>query len=311
MRGNVTGNLVTGAQTVTIEGTVGGSVLGGAEDLSLANARVGRDFYGFANGVEIGPEANVAGNAMGFGETVDVDGRVGVDFRGFGARVSVSGAVEGDVDGYAGTIAVLPTARVGGNVTGHVDTAGDLERRGRRRRRRHRQRAARRARAAPQRVCDRRLLLRPGHPPRRGVRDGPAACCGCSPCCAEASLPNALAVLRSAGIGLAAAVTLPVAAVIVLRHDHRDPARRADVPRRRHRPVLLEGRDRANHRARRAAQSGDPAALRRDAARRPRHRHRRDQPAVDRRPRKPRADARGLRRDRELDSRALSRGSPA
>ncbi len=181
--------------------------------MSLANARVGRDFYGFANGVEIGPEANVAGNAMGFGETVDVDGRVGVDFRGFGARVSVSGAVEGDVEGYAGTVTVQPTARIGGNVTGHVDTAGDLS-------------------VAPGAVVggtvNEQLVEREqrrneystfGYYFGQVIRLAGAFVTGLLllwlfPVLRETSLPSALAVLKSAGIGLAAAVTLPVAAAL-------------------------------------------------------------------------------------------------
>ncbi len=213
VRGNVTGNLVTGAQRINIEGTVGGTVIGGAEDLSLGNARIGRDLYGFANGVEIGPEANVAGNAIGFGETVDVDGRVGVDFRGFGARVSVSGAVEGDVEGYAGTLAVQSTARVGGNVTGHVDTVGDLS-------------------VAPGAVVggtvNEQIVEREqrrnhyetfGYYFGQVIRLAGAFATGLLllwlfPVLREASLPSALAVLKSAGIGLAAAVTLPVAAVL-------------------------------------------------------------------------------------------------
>jgi cytoskeletal protein CcmA (bactofilin family) len=213
IRGNVTGNLITGAQRVTIEGTVGGSVLGGAEDLSLGTARIGRDFYGFANGVEIAPEANVSGNATAFGESIDVDGRVGIDFRGFGSRVNVSGAVEGDVHGYAGTMAVLSTARVGGNVTGHVDSVGDLT-------------VA--PGAAVGGTVDEQLVERErrrnhyetfGYYFGQIIRLAGAFATGLLllwlfPVLRDVSLPNALAVLRSAGIGLAAAVTLPVAAVL-------------------------------------------------------------------------------------------------
>jgi cytoskeletal protein CcmA (bactofilin family) len=213
VRGNVTGNLVTGAQRVTVEGMIGGTILSGARDLTFENARAGRDLYAFANAVEIGDGANVAGNAFGFGETVRLDGRVGDDFRGFGNTVTVSGAVEGDLDGYAGTITIQPTARVGGNVTGHVDSAGDLtvadgatiggtvdERIVEREQRRNRYETfgyyfSQIIRLAGMFVTG--LLLLWLFPVLRTV-----------------SLPDALAVLRSAGIGLAAAVTMPVAALI-------------------------------------------------------------------------------------------------
>jgi cytoskeletal protein CcmA (bactofilin family) len=214
VRGNVTGNLITGAQTVTIEGTVGGSVLGGAEELSLENGRVGRDFYGFGNSVEIASGANVSGNAMGFGQNVDVDGRVGVDFRGFGNRVDVSGAVEGDVEGYGGAITLTSTARVGGNLTAHVEDLGDLT-------------VADGAVVGG--IVDERLIApgergnryeTAGYYLRQVIRLAGAFVTGLLllwlfPVLRDVALPNATAVLRSFGIGLAAAVTLPVAAVII------------------------------------------------------------------------------------------------
>jgi cytoskeletal protein CcmA (bactofilin family) len=213
VRGNVTGNLVTGAQRVTVEGTIGGSVLGGARDLSFARARVNRDVYGFGNAVDIAADANVSGNAIAFGESVDVDGRVGMDFKGFASRVNVSGAVEGDVDGHAGAITLLSTARVGGNVTAHVDSAGDLT-------------VADGATIGG--TVDEQLVEREqrrnryetvGYYFSQVIRLAGAFVTGLLllwlfPVLREVSLPNAVAVLRSAGIGLAAAVTLPVAAVI-------------------------------------------------------------------------------------------------
>jgi len=213
VRGNVTGNLVTGAQKVTIEGTVGGTVISGARDLSFPRARIGRDLYGFANAVEISDDANVSGNAIAFGESVDVDGRVGVDFKGFGSRVSVSGAVEGDVDGYAGTMTVFSTARVGGNVTGHVDSAGDLT-------------VADGATVGGtvneqlvQREQRRNRYETVGYYFRQVIRLAGAFVTGLLllwlfPVLRTVSLPNTLTVVRSFAIGLAAAVTMPVAAVI-------------------------------------------------------------------------------------------------
>jgi anti-sigma factor RsiW len=214
VRGNVTGNIVTGAQSVTIEGTVGGSVLSGAEDLTLENARIGRDFYGFGNDVEIGSSANVTGNAMGFGETVDVDGRVGVDFKGFGATVTVSGAVEGNVEGYGQTVTVESTARVGGNVTGHVDSAGDLSVAS----------GATVGGTVSEQLVEREHRRNEyetfGYYFDQVIRLAGAFLTGLVllwlfPVLRDVALPNVMAVLRSAGIGLAAAVTLPVAAVII------------------------------------------------------------------------------------------------
>jgi cytoskeletal protein CcmA (bactofilin family) len=216
VRGNITGNLVTGAQRVTIEGTVGGSVLSAAEDVRLENARVGRDLYGFGNSVEIASTTNVAGNAIAGGERVDVDGRVGLDLRGFGAAVTVSGAVEGDVDGFGRRVTLEPTARVGGNVTAHVNSVGDLD-------------------IQPGAVVggdtseqlvergergDRNSYGNVGYYVNQVVRFGAAFLTGLLllwvfPVLRTVTLPNVVAALTSAGIGLTAAVTLPVAALIV------------------------------------------------------------------------------------------------
>jgi hypothetical protein len=217
VRGNVTGNVVTGAQSVTIEGAVGGTVLGSGERVTLEN-RVGRDFYGFGNRVEIASGANVAGNAIAFGgSNIDLGGRVGIDFKAFGGNtVTVSGAVERNVDGGGQTVTVESTARIGGNMTGHVGSTGDLKvedgaliggttseqlvERGHRR--------------------DRNRYLTSGYYLGQVVRLAGLFLTGLAllwlvPVLREVSLPDAMAVLRSAGIGLAAAVTLPVAALIV------------------------------------------------------------------------------------------------
>jgi hypothetical protein len=134
--------------------------------------------------------------------------------KGFGSNVTVSGAVEGDVDGFGRTIRVEPTARVGGNVTAHVDSAGDLT-------------VADGATVGgsvneqlverEQRRNEYRTL---GYYFGQVIRLAGAFVTGLLllwlfPVLREVSLPSPVAVLRSAGIGLAAAVTLPVAAVLV------------------------------------------------------------------------------------------------
>ena len=174
VRGNVTGDLITGGETINVEGTVGGNVIGGGRGVSLLRARVGRNLYGFGRDVSVDAAAEVAGNALAFGEKIDINGRVGTDVKGFGANVTVSGAVEGDVEGFAGKVTLLPSARIGGNVTAHVDSMRRSRDRGRCRRRRQRRHAARRPRAAPQPLFDGRLLREPGRAARRAVPDRPA-----------------------------------------------------------------------------------------------------------------------------------------
>jgi hypothetical protein len=158
--------------------------------------------------------AEIVGNAITFGESIDIDGRVGTDVQGFGATMRVSGNVEGDVEGHAARITLLPSARVGGNVTAHVDSADDLD-------------IASGAVVGGnvdtqlvEREQRRNRYLTLGHYVRQVVRLGAMFLAGLLlltvfPVLRDVSLPNAVAVLRSGGIGLAAAVTLPVAALLL------------------------------------------------------------------------------------------------
>lgn len=214
VRGNVNGNLVTGAQRVTIEGTIGGSVIGAAEDLSFGNVRVGGDLYGFANDVEITRDANVSGNATAFAKSIEVDGGVGVDLRSFGETVRISGTVGDDVVARTGRITLQPSARVTGDVTAHVDSQDDVEIV---------------AGAVVSGNVDTQIVEREqrrnryetvGYYVSQIVRLGAMFLAGLLlfwlfPVLREVSLPNVFAVLRSGAIGLAAAVTLPVAAVLL------------------------------------------------------------------------------------------------
>jgi cytoskeletal protein CcmA (bactofilin family) len=214
IRGNVAGNLVAGAETVMIEGTVGGSVIGGGRGVSISNGRVGGNLYGFGRDLDVEGTAEIAGNALAFGEIVDVAGRLGDDLMGFGRTLTISGNVQGDVEGFGESITLLPTARVGGNLTAHVDTADQLT-------------------VSPGAVVSgqtdtqlvereqrRNRYLTVGYYVRQIVRLGAAFITGlllfwAFPALRELSLPDTVAVLKSGAIGLAAAVTLPVAAFIV------------------------------------------------------------------------------------------------
>jgi hypothetical protein len=214
VRGNVTGNLVAGAETVNVEGSIGGSVVGGARAISLLRARIGRDLYGFGRDVDVDAAAEIVGNAIAFGENIGVDGRVGTDVLGFANKVTIGGNVSGDVEGFAGTVTVLPSARITGNVIAHVDSTGDLT-------------VASGAnvggRVEEQLVAReerRNRYLTVGYYVRQIVRVGAAFLTGlvllwAFPALRDVSLPNVGAVLRSGAIGLAAAVTLPVVALIL------------------------------------------------------------------------------------------------
>ena len=214
VRGNVAGNLFTGGESINVEGMIGGSIIGGAQSLSLARARVGGNLFGFVNEIDVDDAAEIAGNAVAFGNGIGIDGRVGSDLMGFGNMMTVGGTVLGDVEGFAASIRLLPTARVTGNLTAHVDSEDDLiiadgavvggatdvqivEREQRRNR-----------------------YSTVGFYVRQVVRLGAAFLTGLVllwlfPALRAVSLPTVIAVLRSAAIGFGAMVALPIAAVLI------------------------------------------------------------------------------------------------
>ncbi len=213
IRGNVTGNVITGAESVTIEGTVGGDIVGAGRGVTLRGTHVGRNFFGFGRDLDIDASADVAGNAMTFGETARIDGRVGIDLKSFGANVLMSGNVQRDFEAYAGEVSVLPSGRVGRNVTAHIDADNKLQ-------------VAQGStiggnvdRQIVEREQRRNRYLTTGFYIRQVVRLGAAFVTGllllwAFPVLRTLSLPTAGAALRSGGIGLVAAVVMPIAAIL-------------------------------------------------------------------------------------------------
>jgi cytoskeletal protein CcmA (bactofilin family) len=217
VRGNVSGDVISGAETVDIEGTVGGNVFSGARAVSLAMARVRGNLYAGAREVTVSADSEITGNAVAAGDSVDVAGKIGVDLQGFAREVVIRGAVQRHVNAFGATITVLPPARIGGNLTAHVDDPASVS-------------------VTPGTVIgtvDTQVNERFGDARREprnryftaGFYFGQVIRLGASfiagllllwlfPGLQALSLASAGAALRAAGIGLIAAVTMPVAAII-------------------------------------------------------------------------------------------------
>jgi cytoskeletal protein CcmA (bactofilin family) len=211
IRGNVTGNVITAAESVTIEGTVGGDIVGAGRGVTLRGTHVGRNFFGFGRDLDVDASADVAGNALTFGETAHIDGRVGIDLKSFGANVLVSG--KRDFEAFAEDISVLPSGRIGRNVTAHVEADNKLQ-------------IAQGATIGG--TVNRQIVEREqrsnryataGFYVRQVVRIGAAFLTGLLllwvfPTLRTLSLPTVGAALRSGGIGLVAVIVLPIAAIL-------------------------------------------------------------------------------------------------
>jgi cytoskeletal protein CcmA (bactofilin family) len=213
VRGNVTGNLITGAESVTIEGTIGGDVFGAGRGVTLRGARVARNVVAAGRDIELGADSDVGANAVTAGNSIRIDGRVGVDVKAAGGEITLGGNVQRDVETYAERVTLVPSARVGRNLTSHLDDADKLQ-------------IASGAtvggnvdRQIVEREQRRNRYLTVGFYVRQVVRLGAAFLTGLVllwvfPPLRTLALPNVMAVLRAGGIGLVTAVTAPVAAVL-------------------------------------------------------------------------------------------------
>jgi cytoskeletal protein CcmA (bactofilin family) len=128
VRGNITGNVVAAGETVSLAGgTIGGGVFSAGRSVELTRVSVARNFYGAGRDVSLGSGADVGGNAIVAGSTAVIDGSVGIDLYGAGAEIAIGGNVERNVETHSRKITVLAPARVHGNLTAHLGRDEDLE----------------------------------------------------------------------------------------------------------------------------------------------------------------------------------------
>ncbi|MDX1562010.1 MAG: hypothetical protein R3305_03750 [Gammaproteobacteria bacterium] len=215
IRGNVTGNLFSGAETVIIEGSIGGSVFGGGTVLSLEGGSVTGNVFGGGRDISIDSGVTVGGNVAAFADRVDIDGSIATDLRAYARLVEIRGEVGRNVDAYIESLDVAAPARIGGNLTANTAEADNV-------------RIAAGATIAgtadtrimePQPRTLRNRFATGGFYVGQIVRLGAAMVAGTLLLWLFAglrtvSLPTAIDVLKAGGIGLVAAIMLPVAAVI-------------------------------------------------------------------------------------------------
>lgn len=120
VRGTVKGDLVTMAQRVDVEGNVEGNVLDFSEDFT-ARGSVTRSLHAFAKHVGIDREARIQGDAITFSQEADLEGDVGRDLLAFAGITNLRGNVARNASAWTGHLHVEAPAKVGGNLTAHVD----------------------------------------------------------------------------------------------------------------------------------------------------------------------------------------------
>jgi cytoskeletal protein CcmA (bactofilin family) len=207
--GTVGGMVIAAGTTLAISGTVGGSVIAAASALALSG-EVARNFIGGAANIDLLKGSRVGGNvAAGAGEVLietdiskDVFARAGVvSLRGSARNVNVGG----------GKISLTSSSRVGGNFTAHVDKESSVS-----------------IDPAATIAGTKNIEIRPRRPSEYSrpsyyfwqvVRLITAFVTGLivfrlAPWLAATRIASGTDWLKAGGLGLAALVTVPVAAVI-------------------------------------------------------------------------------------------------
>ena len=129
IRGHVGGQVSRAAQSVTIDGEVGGSVLGvGTETLAITSPRIAGNLYGGRRHDRREPTWQRSNRTPSSpAEHVQLAGAVGRDVFTGGRSVEVSGSIGGHLTAYAERIALRAPAHIAGNVNANVSRADRLD----------------------------------------------------------------------------------------------------------------------------------------------------------------------------------------
>jgi hypothetical protein len=95
--------------------------------VTIKQMRVGRNLYTAGRDLTVDSSVEIAGNATAAGDTVNIDGKVGVDLTTAGNALVVRGDVMRNVNAFGQTITLLAPASVGGNLVAHVRAADNLQ----------------------------------------------------------------------------------------------------------------------------------------------------------------------------------------
>lgn len=112
----VNGDVTVAGGSVNVSARVGDDVRVAGGTIIVAG-EVGGEVVAVGGTVTLAPEAKVGGRTWVAGGRVAVAGRLGRGLKVAAGSVSVAGEIDGDVQLAARTIEILPTARIGGNLT--------------------------------------------------------------------------------------------------------------------------------------------------------------------------------------------------
>ncbi len=127
IHGHVAGDVITAGETVEVQGNVGGSIYAAGRGVTIKQMRVGRNLYTAGRDIAVESGVQIAGNATAAGDTMNLDGKVGIDLTTAGNSLVMRGEVTRNVNAFGQSITLLAPASVGGNLVAHVRAADNLQ----------------------------------------------------------------------------------------------------------------------------------------------------------------------------------------
>lgn len=112
----VKGDVTVGGGAVHLGGVIGDDVHA-AGGFVTVESRIGGELVAVGGEIVLDQKARVAGRTRLAGGTVIVSGQVGGGLRIAGGTVTLGGQIDGDLNVVARSLAVLPSARITGNLT--------------------------------------------------------------------------------------------------------------------------------------------------------------------------------------------------
>ncbi len=118
--GSVKGDIISFSQSLDLDGNVEGNAYTFAQALTVRGT-VARSLYGWAQTLQLERGAHINSDLVAGGAAMDLTGTVGRDVTVFAGAGEVRGDVGRNLLAASGNLTLASTARVGGDLTAHVD----------------------------------------------------------------------------------------------------------------------------------------------------------------------------------------------
>ncbi len=120
VRGTVKGDLVSFAKTTVVSGTVEGRIYTLSSSLDL-DGELGHNIYALAQSLHVDNQGRVGGGILAGAGDITIEGQVNRSVTMFAGNADVSGSIGRELTMAGDSLTLANTARVGGNLSAHVD----------------------------------------------------------------------------------------------------------------------------------------------------------------------------------------------